>query len=335
MSVLDLYDPMLDGLADLVTDFDAKSVNSVDDWIRKQWTRYANSLGFRDGLDRLLVGKRRSRVLMNETGLRAFYGFLAKTQRGAVNPEQARVRHKSLVALRRMTPANLWLTDVDSRRLPESACFESGEEVPRPTNTLTSFLQVRPAVQPRARAFDAVVSASYYGPRDSRKVEGCAYPVKLSLGTFPCIYGDNLADPVGLHWYSHKSHKPALEAMRICSSFWTQTGNLAQDARTVVEQYKHFRLATARVFNRKLPGARNARTGLVKPTDKRKRIAAPRGPIAIDTYNFVLLQFASFFAARRAYLRDLRSLSPDSIRMAKVNPDPILRDLLGTTKRAM
>lgn len=337
MSALEIYDPLLDGLADLVGDFDAAKLNSTEDWIRQQWTRYADALQFRDGLDRLLKGRRRSRVLMNETGLRAFYAFLTRSQRGALQPAQARIRHMSLTAMRRITPSNLWFTNIDSRRLPESGCFDTGEEGAPPPQTLEGFLRMAPApaVMPRARAFDVSVSASYFADRDPRNVTACAYPVRLSLGTFPVVYGDNLADPVGLHWYSHKQHKPALEAMRICSRFWSQAGNLAQDARVVIDQYKHFRLATARVFNRKMPGARDARTGWVTPLDRRKRIAAPRGPIAVDAYNFVLLQFASFFAARRSYLRAPTALSPEAVRAAQANPDPILREQLGMTKRAV
>jgi len=335
MSALEIYDPLLDGLADLVGDFDAAKLNSTEDWIRQQWTRYADALQFRDGLDRLLTGRRRSKVLMNDTGLRAFYAFLTQKQRGAVQPAQARIRHLSLTALRRITPTNLWFTDVDSRRLPESGCFDTGENTPPRAETLAGFLRMAPAVQPRARAFDASVSASYFAEQAKQRVTECVYPVRLSLGTFPIVYGDNLADPVGLHWYSHKQHKPALEAMRICSHFWSQAGNLAQDARVVIEQFKYFRLATARVFNRKMPGARDARTGLVKPLDRRKRVAAPRGPIAVDAYNFVLMQFASFFAARRSYLRAPMALSPEAVRAAQVNPDPILREQLGMTKRAI
>jgi len=347
MSTLDIYDLQLDDLADLADDFEASTHAGVENWVKAQWQRTANVLGFRESFDRLARGRRRSRdYSTSAVGLRAFYAYLTRLD-GATEPDLARIRHQSLTALRRIDPANLWITDIDSRRLPESACFDAPGQVvrdERPGPIEQLLFSTAPAVQvmPRKRVFKSDVSASYFHPKDKqdpagkpRDVGPCIYRVRLSLGTFPFVYGDNLADPTGLYWYSHKDWRPALEAMRIASRFWTQEGNLAQDARTVLRQYKHFRITTARILNRRLPGGRDARTGVLRPANKRKRVAAPRGPIHVNAYNSVLYSFAAFFAARRAYLRAPRALSPETWRAVKANPDPVLHEQLGLKKRAM
>lgn len=337
MSTLDYYDLQLDNLADLVGDFDPRSVASTEDWIRAQWGRYARSLRFTDDLDRLIRGRRRSRVSINDAGLRAFNAHLSRrgsTARGDV----ARVRHQSIVALRRHDPSRTWLTDVTSALLPEGACVDSGEAVQRNNSIERMLGMATPAVQPRVQVFRSGDEDNFFFSRGAVQVGtvngACNYTVRLSLGTFPFVYGDDLAEPVGMRWKNHQSWRPALEGMRVASGFWGKSGNLRQDARQVVEQYKHFRVTTARALRRKMPGARDATTGLLKPMDKRTRVPTARGPISVNGHNFVLLAFASFFAARRAYLRAPETFTPEAWQAARSNPDPVLREQLGI-KRAI
>ncbi len=336
MSALDLYGNLrLDGLADLVGDFDARTSTGTEDWIRNQWNRYAKALGFRDDLDRLVRGRARSRVIMNDAGLRAFYAFLSRRGSSTTNADEARVRHQCIVALPRIDPANLWLTNVESRRLPGGGCYDTGESAPHPDSLDEILGVIGPAVQPRLPVFTPANRLNYfYDHKGIPAAVECFYTLRLSLGTFPLVFGDNLSEPVGLQWMRHKKWNPAYEAMRICSHFWTQLGNLRQDARQVIQQYEHFRLHTARVLNRKMPGARDARTGLLKPLNKRQRTVGPRGPIDVNAYNLALLAFSAFFAARRAYLRAPAAFTPETWAAARANPDPVLREQLGL-KRAV
>ncbi|MGB1015941.1 MAG: hypothetical protein ACPG4T_17520, partial [Nannocystaceae bacterium] len=148
------------------------------------------------------------------------------------------------------------------------------------------------------------------------------------LGTWPYVYGRQLSTPApGLLWAPSGEWSPAVEGMRTAAAFWTQTGNLRQDARVVLRQYKRFRKMTAIALDRKVPGARDPRSGELRQAIP--RLVTPRASIDATGYNLVLRSFAAFFAARRAFLNAPRAFSPATYRAIEVNPDPILRDTLG------
>ena len=234
------YAPELDDLADLAGDFQPLRYEQTQNWIRRQWSRVADDLGFREQLERHLHNTPKRRLLISADSLRVFSRWFETRVQPQRDPEQARVRHQCLSALRRSYTTNLWLPELDSQRLPESACFTpegmtGSSPIPRNPFEERILRSMAPTVQPRRRAFRSDVTASFFHDRDSRRPEGCNYRVKLALGTFPYVYGRNLgAEPPGLFWASVHSPgnggRPAVEAMRIAASMWTQQGNLAQDA---------------------------------------------------------------------------------------------------------
>lgn len=327
------YDLELDDLADLAGDFQAIKFATTENWIRRQWLRVADELGFREALERQLHRTARRRRLITSESLGVFARWFATKHQPNHDPEQARVRALCLAQIRQAMPTNRWLVDIDSRRLPESACFTPLEFVrgssPLPASALERMMirAIKPAVQPRRRAFQADVTASFFHDKDDRRARGCAYPVKLALGTFPYVYGRNLgAEPPGLFWSSEDKYRPAVEGMRIAASMWTQVGNLSQDARIVVAHYQQFRKQTSALLDQALPGARDKRTGVLRRGVK--PLTSPRGSISAKGYNLTLRAFAAFFAARRAYLKAPASLSPEARRALRANPDPILRQQL-------
>ncbi len=112
----------------------------------------------------------------------------------------------------------------------------------------------------------------------------------------------------------------------IASSMWSQAGNLAQDARIVVAHYQRFRKNAGQVLDRKAPGSRDSKTGLMRRG--LRPITSVRGVLSAKGHNLTLRAFAAFFAARRAYLSAPESLSPEARKALRNNPDPILRQHL-------
>lgn len=345
MSSLALYDLDLDALADTAGTFDATDFEASERFVRKQWYRYADGLGFRKLLDRQLSQRDRRRSFVNAEGLNAFATWYRTQPHKRRNPERARVRYACLMHIRQHHPQR-WMTDLVSTDLPETGCYEDPELEPtmqpapvEPASALMRILsrntqQYVPAVQPRARVFRADVTRSYFHDRDERRPEQCVYPVKLSLGTFPWVYGRQLGPLApGLQWDSHGEWQPAIEAMRIASSFWSQTGNLRQDARIVVAQWRKFRQRTARVLDRHLPGARDPRTGAIRSrVSSEQTINAPHGLLATRAYRMILGNFAAFFAARRAFVQHPLAFVPATWTAIEQNPDPVLREALDMHK---
>lgn len=326
------YDLELDDLADLAGTFQARKFADTENWIRRQWSRLADELGFREALDRQLYQRSRRRRLVNAESLAVFSRWFETRVQPKRDPEQARVRALCLAAIRR-SPGSRWLTDLDSQNLPESACFipmentQGSSKVPSHPAERLMMRVMRPAVQPRSRAFRSDVTASFFHDPDPRRGEGCSYRVKLSLGTFPYVYGRNLGlEPPALFWASEGKFRPAVEAMRIASSMWSQAGNLAQDARIVVAHYQRFRKNAGQVLDRKAPGSRDSKTGLMRRG--LRPITSVRGVLSAKGHNLTLRAFAAFFAARRAYLSAPESLSPEARKALRNNPDPILRQQL-------
>ncbi len=333
MSSLLLYGLEIDDLADLAGDFNATKFEENEQWILRQWRRYADVLGFRRALDRHLQRKSPRKRMVNADALQAFKQWHRQQSHDGRDPELARVRAGALKHLRKLSPSNLWLPAIDSADLPESACYTPydlrGEAVSG--DPLVRVLGMRPAVQPRKRVFRPDVTASFYHEQDPRRPpEGCSYLVKLSLGTFPYVYGRQLAQPPGMQWAPTGNFDPAAIAMRFAASMWSQTGNLSQDARVVAKQYQHFRRWTAKALDRHTRDARDPKTGKLKRAIP--RVVDARGSLNAKGYTLVLKAFAAFFAARRAYLRSPRTFTPATYRAIRQNPDPLLRDALGMSE---
>ncbi|MGB1016527.1 MAG: hypothetical protein ACPG4T_20490 [Nannocystaceae bacterium] len=341
MSSLALYDLDLDALADTAGTFDATDFEASERFVRKQWLRYADTFGFRPVFDRQLKQRAR-RSFVSQEGLEAFATWHRAQPQKNRTPELARIRYACMMELRRTHPQR-WLTDLLSTDLPERACLNIGDNTGagpaapvRETPVMrllrrgrTQPTAVAPAVQPQHRVFRADVTSSYYHDKDERRADGCVYPVRLSLGTFPYVYGRQLGSRApGLQWASHGEWQPAVEAMRIASAYWSQLGNMRQDARVVVAQWRKFRQHTARVLDRNLPGSRDPRTGALKGRVTDQTINAPRGLLNTKAYRLVLGNFAAFFAARRAFVQAQLSFIPDTWAAIERNPDPLLRDAL-------
>ncbi len=340
MSTLLLYDNDLDKVADQAGDFDAGDFYDNERWIRKQWVRYSNVLGFRGELDRILNRKSRNKGLINVAALRAFKNWHLQQSAPHRDPELARVRHEALRTILRVSPSNLWSPELESEGLPDTACYTPHDVAAegRPAATANSQLarmlgmRVTSAeVQPRKRVFRSDVTASFFHDRDPRRApEGCSYLVKLSLGTFPYVYGRQLAEPPGMLWAPSGEWFPAVLGMRIASDMWSQTGNLRQDARVVARQFHRFKLYTSRVLDTHTRDARNPQTGLL--TRPIARVVDPLGSLTASGYTLVYKAFAAFFAARRAYLRSPRTFTPATYKAIQANPDPLLRDALGVSE---
>ncbi len=286
---------------------------------------------------------------------------------------RAQIRHTALEEIERigLGRRNLWRVDIPSTKLPNRACYDARRPDPEATPTITARrsepsraapssaapssvaprasnrtlamalrLPVReaPADRHMFRAFRADVAPSYFGPRYAMPAVGCSYPVILSLGTFPYVYGGALGlRPPGLEWETGRPWRPATIGMRLAASFWSPVGNLGQDARVVVAQYTHFRKTTDRVLTRvaaltderaAIVGKTYRKNGLLtvyQGSETMTRVNGPRGAVSVRAYNHVKQSFAAFFAARRAFLRARESLSPAARSALARNPDPCVR----------
>ena len=190
------------------------------------------------------------------------------------------------------------------------------------------------------RAFRSEVAPSYFADKHPTPASGSSYPVLLSLGTFPFVHGGLLGRHApGLRWEAGRPWSPAALAMRTMVSLWEPTANLTQDARLVVRQYQHFR-ATTDVVLGDVPqwtgegphtiGALYRRDGLLhvhQGSAELARCTGPRGELTAFAYNYVLRRFASFFAARRAFLRSPSALPSEARAALAKNPDPCVRSL--------
>lgn len=338
VDVLDCYGDDIRALADTVGGFDAASPADSARWYRAQWARVSRTLHWNQALPAL-----EGDIDSAETAaLGAFERWLRRRQaeRGEINDARAQVRYRVLDAIEGafQKTGNAWRTNIPSRLLPGGACYGDNAAPLSPDREMMRAFGVRSTPKRSHRAFRADVAPSYFGPRHSTRPNGCEYPVVLSLGTYPYVYGGVLGlEPPGLRWSAGPAWRPAHAAMRIASRFWRPEWNLAQDARIVILQFRHFRRTTApflqsvptapagrsrvraRVFR---DGGRLRSTGALSLT----RVRAPRGDLSASAYNYCLDGFAAFFAARRAFLRSLHALSPAAARAVATNPDTCMRN---------
>lgn len=368
--ILSCYDGELNALADIAGDFDASSPADTKRWVDSQWRSVATALGWDAPLERSFValqayaeGGVPAPHLVEKAALDAFEDWHLEQPsmvRGLSAPQQremARVRALCLDKLDAfgVGTLNRWRPYVSSTSLPESACVNMNTHAPpiggpggirgragqrRASRLpLMAALANPPADELRFRAFRSDTAPSYFGPKSSpESVSECDFPVVLSLGTFPFVYGGVLGShPPGMQWMT-KTHSPARRGIKIAASFWQPEANLAQDARVVVAQYRHFRATTDRVLtdvaapspetHRPVVGEVYRRGGLLEAFQgslEMARYQGPRGVVAASSYNYIKRRFAAFFAARRAFLRSYASLSPAARSAVARNPDPCAR----------
>ncbi|MBK8262843.1 MAG: hypothetical protein IPK80_16095 [Nannocystis sp.] len=158
-----------------------------------------------------------------------------------------------------------WQVVISADSLPEGACFNlatwqsppltagQDSQLEAQTRSAPDRSDLNIVIRPK-RAFLADAGPSYFGDatpetapiKNNGPLCGWNTPLRLSLGTFPWVYGHRLQSPApALAWKSNAAHQPAHRALQIASGFWQAEGNLRQDARDVVAHWKHWRSAIA------------------------------------------------------------------------------------------
>ncbi len=363
-NLLACYDRDLDAFADLAGDFDFLASGERERWMVAQWMQIAQATGWAGELEATVASLQRSRVgldRLDDAALAAFGRRLDGAQEEPARVDRAKVRQEVLLAIEQRQPANLWRIELDVGPLPGGACYGRTQWRPRPPGVLQGLAggagvqgQPRPAVDPAGevitvpeRAFAADAAPSYFWTPTPTLVQhqlGCGWqtPIRLSLGTFPWVYGNRLhAQAPALGWRPAGVIRPAVIALRIATSFLAPAGNLRQDARDVAGAWNHWRMTTAPLVaalpawpstGPRLSGT-TYRRGLLLVAEGLREDAAglngPRGFVSLAAYNFIQRRFAAFFALRRALLRARSRLTPELKAALSTNPDPCVRQQLG------
>jgi hypothetical protein len=360
VTTLSCYSAELDGFADLAGDFDFLSTQEREGWLAGQWSRIANAGGWREEFDATVDKLTQSQlglVSLYQSALAAFTSFIRREREGVARAERATVRSKVLLKIRASASAALWRVETDASSLPSGACYGRAEwqgaakDVQGVAEKVGDDPQANPApgdefkVLPH-RAFLSDAGPSYFwtpAPTTLLLNLGCGWdtPFRLSLGTFPWVYGDRLQAPApGLSWRSNAKDDPAPLALRIAAGMWHPEGNLDTDAREVAAAWKHWRATTAPLVAA-MPSwpADNPQPGTVFRDGERLRVFdgdealagvnGPRGFICVAAYNFIQGRFAAFFAMRRALLRARKNLAPELRKALIANPDPCVKQQLG------
>ncbi len=368
MGGLDCYGPEIGALANIAGDFDFLSTIEREAWIARQWAEVAESMGWAGALEAALERIRRTRIGLADTSAVAIAAYrqvaLAEREEPAFG-ERARVRQEVLRALVARSP-NVWRLEVDAASLPSGICFGGTTRGGgRPSGGLVERLLDRQGASGRApqgsgryvgekpktggparRAFIADSGPSYFWPAAPRVLvyrPGCGNdaPLRLSLGTFPWVYGHRLQAPApGSLWRSDAgAHSPAAVALEIASSLWQPAGNLRQDAREVVAHWRHWRDTTGALLDEIPAVGEVARSGdclyrrghlleVCQGSLELVGLNGPRGFICAAAFNAIQRRFAAFFAMRRALVRARARLPSELRRALNNNPDPCLRGQL-------
>ncbi len=356
---LDCYDAALEEFSDdLAGDFDFLSSSEREGWLAQEWTKVAEGGGWEDALTQTLAKLRQTQlglVSLESAALAAFSSVVRQKREEPGRSDRALVRASVLETLQEKHTAHLWRVKADVGGLPYGACYGRATWQPAPlkakggtlagkasdakVNAPSMGAQVTVLPQPTFLA-DAGPSYFWDGAPSSQVLDlGCGWstPLRLSLGTFPWVYGHRLQAPApGLAWRSNMTKHPATVAMRIAAGMWHPEGNLSTDARDVVAAWKHWR-ATTQPLVSELPtspksgevsrdGERLVATGVSADV---VGLNGPRGFICATAYNFIQERFAAFFAMRRALLRSRRHLSPELRELLMTNSDPCVRQQLG------
>lgn len=371
--VLRCYDGEINALADLAGDFDATSPGDTRRWKIEQWRSVAGALGWAHELESVLGSVEESSTLAASPFLDSFERWhegrgirpraLSSTQARSLS----RVRHDVLKKLdaNGYATMNRWRPFISSKALPSSACVELGspsQRVPSSSGRIVTArtavsativgsavragvqgpgtLTEQPAYKRSFRAFRADRAPGYFGDQlDATETSDCDYPVILSLGTFPYVYGNALNGiGPGLTWAIGRPWAPARLGLEVMTSFWDATPNLSQDARVVAAQYVHFRRATDQVLAsvpaassegfRPIVGQPYRQGGVIHVFQGALDLtgfSGPRGALSASAYNYTKRRFAAFFCARRAYLRAYSSLEDAAREAIERNPDPCAR----------
>jgi len=369
--ILDCYDDDLDSFTnDLAGDFDFLSSSEREGWLADQWMRVAVGGGWGEQLEQTLVKLQQSQfglVSIEASALGAFSSFIRREREVPERAERALARASVFKALKEMNPAHLWRVEADVGSLPFGACYGRATWKPAPLDAKGGKLAAKPGenkpadldklaakpgettpgsgqvtVLPQPTFLSDAGPSYFWNPAPSTQLLnlGCGWstPLRLSLGTYPWVYGHRLQAPApGLSWRSNSTKDPAPAALQIAAGFWHPEGNLNADARDVFSAWKHWRETTGPLVA--LLPTRPTRTGEVyrvgerlaahQTDDARAGINGPRGFICITAYNFVQERFAAFFAMRRALLRGRRHLSPELRKLLMTNKDPCIRQQLG------
>ncbi len=356
---LDCYDAALEEFTDdIAGDFDFLSSSEREAWLARQWATVADGGGWKDAFTRTLTNLRKTQlglVSLESAALAAFTSFIRREREEPGRSDRALVRASVLATLQEKRSAHLWRVETDVGGLPHGACYGRATWQPAPLGAMGGKLageataakakspsegaQVTVLPQP---TFLADAGPSYFwdpAPSSMLLDLGCGWstPLRLSLGTFPWVYGHRLQAPApGLSWKSNSTKHPAPVAMRIAAGMWHPEGNLSADAREVVAAWKHWREATQPLVS-ELPtsptsGAVSRDGERLVATDVSTDVVGvngPRGFICATAYNYIQERFAAFFAMRRALLRSRRHLSPELRELLMTNSDPCVRQQLG------
>ncbi len=358
--ILDCYDDALDSFTDdLAGDFDFLSSSEREGWLAQQWAKVAEGGGWGEEFSRMLAKLRQSQlglVSIESAALSAFTGFITREREEPGRSDRALVRASVLASLQEKNPAHLWLVETDVGGVPSGACYGRAVWRPAPLNAKAGKLAgqagevkgeaadegAQVTVLPQPTFLTDAGPSYFWDPAPSSMLVhldcGWSTPLRLSLGTFPWVYGHRLQAPApGLAWRSNTTKHPAPVAMRIAAGMWHPDGNLRADARDVVSAWKHWRDAT-RPLVAALPTAA-ATPGEVHRDGERLvadstsaedvGINGPRGFVCVAAYNFIQERFAAFFAMRRALLRGRRHLTPELRELLMKNKDPCMRQQLG------
>ena len=259
----------LDALADLAVDFDYLSTIERETWLAGQWREVAAAMGWGDILELQIAAL--SKTQLGLAGLdvaakAAFTAFMSKVPDTEAGGDRAKVRQDVLLALQ--TPgASLWQVSVGSESLPSGVCYGLPQWSPQPPKKIGEFAANTPAPKPKnggvvlqtpERAFLADSGPSYFWgavPTSVTNLPGCGWqtPLRLSLGTFPWVYGHRLQAPApGLAWRSGPASNPAAVALQIATDLWHPAGNLRQDGRDVTAAWR-FWMETTEPLASQLP----------------------------------------------------------------------------------
>lgn len=332
MSVLSTcYGADIEALADAGDGFATVTSSTITNFVLRQWTDVAATLGFLHPLRVLARGLRTSHAGftgLHSAAMAAFEQWHRARPREAsplsVSARLARARTREDVLLRYAArrPGNLWVLDEPASTVG-GVCFEQAPDV-------------------QSRAFLEDPGPNYFhGVRSGSSQRACSdeAPLYLSLGTFPWVYGGRLhRTPPGLDWEEAGRWSPAVTAMRLSASLWQPEGNLAQDARVVVLAYRAYRQSVDEALRavpehdaRAVVPGHLVRRGLwldaAHSSLEVQTIAGPRGPLTASVHNYIVRRYAAFFALRRSLLSAAAQLTPDLRQVLARNPDPCVRPL--------
>lgn len=374
--ILDCYDDNLDTFTDdLAGDFDFLSSSEREGWLADQWMQVAEGGGWGQTLAETLVKLQQSQlglVSLEAAALGAFSSFVRREREEPGRSERALARVSVLKGLQELSPGHLWRVETGVESLPFGACYGRATWKPGPLDAKGGKLAAKPgeskvaakggklAAKPGVsegepqgdgghvtvlpqRTFLGDAGPSYFwDPAPSTQIVnlGCGWstPLRLSLGTFPWVYGHRLQAPApGLSWRSNATQDPAPAALKIAAGFWHPEGNLTADAREVFAAWKHWRATTGPLIA-PLPSSTTIAGAVYRVGERLAAhqadgatagINGPRGFICVNAYNHVQERFAAFFTMRRALLRGRRHLSPELRKLLMSNKDPCIRQQLG------